>query len=90
MITKPKTLGLVRPGKSLYREEFTRLVSALRAQREARGLSQAEVGMLVGRDQTFVSKYEKQVQRIDVVELHDLCRVLELDFHHLLKEIFGE
>jgi transcriptional regulator with XRE-family HTH domain len=50
-------------------------------------LSQAALGMLVGQDQTFVSKYENGVRRLDFLETLDICRVLEIDIHTLIEEL---
>lgn len=51
--------------KTIFRDEYIQLLGILRSAREKRRLSQAELGMLVGQDQTFVSKYENGVRRLD-------------------------
>jgi transcriptional regulator with XRE-family HTH domain len=55
--------------------------------REARGLTQTEVGRALERDQTFVSKYEKGIRRLGVFELMDVCAVLGYPFTRLCNEI---
>ena len=73
--------------KTIFRDEYTRLICILRDMRENRRLSQAELGMLVGQDQSFVSKYENRVHRLDFLETLDICRVLEIDIHKLINEL---
>jgi len=73
--------------KTIFRDEYTRLICILRDMRENRRLSQAELGMLVGQDQSFVSKYENRVRRLDFLETLDICRVLEIDIHKLINEL---
>jgi len=46
--------------------------------------------MLVGQDQTFVSKYENGVRRLDFLETLDICRTLEIDIHILIEELENE
>jgi transcriptional regulator with XRE-family HTH domain len=50
----------------------------LAARREA-GLSQVEVAELLGRPQTFVSKYEVGERRLDVPEFVAIARALSFD-----------
>lgn len=44
--------------------------------RKESGLSQAEVAKAIGRPQSFVSKYESGEQRLDLMELEDVCIAL--------------
>ncbi|MEA5508656.1 helix-turn-helix transcriptional regulator [Crocosphaera sp. UHCC 0190] len=73
--------------KTIFRREYIQLLELLRQIREKRGLSQAELGMLLGQDQTFVSKYEKGIRRLDIMEMLDICHVLEIDILEILKEL---
>jgi Predicted transcriptional regulators len=73
--------------KTIFRDEYLQLLGILRSAREKRRLSQAELGMLVGQDQTFVSKYENGVRRLDFLETLDICRTLEIDIHILIEEL---
>lgn len=66
-------------GKTIYRSEYIRFLEVLKSTREERGLSQSELGMLIGQDQTYVSKYEKAIRRLDVIETLDICNALEIN-----------
>lgn len=58
------------------RPEYERLTTLLRELRRARGLSQAELGALIGVPQWTVSYFETGERRVDVVELADIARAL--------------
>ncbi|MBO1047354.1 MAG: hypothetical protein AN485_05380 [Anabaena sp. MDT14b] len=73
--------------KTIFRQEYLKLVEFLKNNRESRGLSQAELAMLIGQDQTFVSKYENRVRRLDIIETWDICQALEINIHDLLREL---
>jgi transcriptional regulator with XRE-family HTH domain len=72
---------------SIYRREYSQMLEFLQNKRKERGLTQAELGMLIGQDQTFVSKYENQVRRLDIVETLDICKALGISMCDLLKAI---
>jgi ribosome-binding protein aMBF1 (putative translation factor) len=55
--------------KPLHSAEYSLFIAELRAARERAGMSQVEVAKEIGEDQTFVSKCERGVRRLDVVEL---------------------
>jgi phage repressor protein C with HTH and peptisase S24 domain len=60
----------------------------IREAREAKGLGQKALGLLVGVSQTTIAKIEsKHSQSTEVLE--DLCRVLELDPATMPEEAFG-
>lgn len=66
---------------------IARLLTDLRKQR---GLLQQEVADRLGRTQTFVSKYESGVRRIDVIELLDILQALEADPHEFIDRFQGQ
>lgn len=55
--------------------------------RQARGLTQAEVAAHLQVPQSFVSKYERGERRLDIVELLQILRILELDVRDVLDRI---
>ena len=57
----------------MWREEHQRIAALLRQAREKAGLSQSEVAAKIGRPATYLSKLERGVQGIEVVELIDYC-----------------
>lgn len=75
--------------KTIYRTEYVRFLEVLKSTRESRSLSQSELGMLIGQDQTFVSKYEKAIRRLDLIETMDICDALEIDIVTFLDKLKG-
>ncbi len=75
------------PKKTIFRQEYTVFLDFLKKAREERGLSQGELGMLIGQDQTFVSKYEKAIRRLDIFETIDICDALNIEICELINEI---
>jgi len=48
-------------------------LSLLRQVRQDAGLTQAKLAGLLGKPQSFVSKYESGERRLDVLELREIC-----------------
>lgn len=65
--------------KSIYDDEYRRLIGMLKAERLAAGLTQQQVADRLGRPQSFVAKVEGCERRLDVVEFVNLCRALGVD-----------
>ena len=61
---------------SMRDQRYLELVSRLRLARRTMGLNQAELAQRLGRDQTFVSKYETAERRLDLLETLDVCAAL--------------
>jgi ribosome-binding protein aMBF1 (putative translation factor) len=55
--------------KPLHSAAYSLFTEELRAARDRVGVSQKELAARIGEDQTFVSKCERGVRRLDVVEL---------------------
>lgn len=72
---------------SNYDEQYRLLVGLLRFERKKKKLTQADVaaGMQPRRVQTFVSDVENGQRRLDLVELRELCRVLNVGFVPLVR-----
>src|SRR5579863_5744025 len=58
-----------------FSERNARLRNLLRLAREESGLTQAQVGRGLGRDQTFIAKIETGVRIASFVEVEELARV---------------
>ncbi|WP_341773579.1 helix-turn-helix transcriptional regulator [Comamonas aquatica] len=59
--------------KSLYTQENKVLLQLLCETRKMAGLTQVQLGALLDEDQTFVSKVESGVRRLDLIELNAWC-----------------
>ena len=55
--------------------------------REAAGLSQEELAKRMGWDQTYVSKIERGVRRVDVIELIGICEAIGIDAASFMKSL---
>ena len=62
--------------KSLHTPGYRRFCELLREVREEVGMTQVDLGERLGEGQDFVSKCERGVRRIDVVELRQWCHAL--------------
>lgn len=63
------------------------LQNLLITKRKNIGLTQKELAASLGKPQSFISKYETGERRIDVIELIDICRQLNINFIDLLQEL---
>ena len=75
--------------KSLYSRHNEIFLELLRRSRESVPLRQADLAMLLGRDQGTVSKVENGERRLDVVQLRDWLRALGVDFTEFMEELDG-
>lgn len=73
--------------KSVFTERYRRLLRALVEARESKGMTQAELGRRLAQDQTFVSKFERGVRRLDVVEFLDVTDALGVDPVELVRKL---
>ena len=74
-------------GKPVWREEHQRIAAALRRARKKAGLSQSAVAAKLGRPTSYVSKLERGVQEIGVIELIDYCGAVGVRAGDLLNGI---
>lgn len=59
-----------------FKTEYEHFLQELREARQRSGLSQEQLAKRIGQDQAFVSKAERGVRRVDVVELRQWVRAL--------------
>ena len=72
--------------KSNFTREYEAFLEGLIAARKRQGLTQQAVADLLGKPQSFVSKYESGERRLDVVEFVQLAKVLRENPVHILQE----
>lgn len=65
--------------KSVFGGAHQELVAVLTQARKSAGMTQAEVGERVGKDQTYISLIENSQRRVDVLEFIALCRAMKTD-----------
>ena len=79
--------------KSIADPKYLEMMACLRALREAKGVSQQELATRLGREQSYVSKFEACERRLDLLETLAICQALDIrleaivpaDLRHLLK-----
>ncbi len=64
---------------SVYTERYARLKELLVNYRNDAGHTQSSFGGKIGLFQSEVSKYERGVRRLDVVELIEIAEALDID-----------
>lgn len=77
--------------KAIYRPEYDIFLKQLKRLRVEAGLTQSQCSAALGRPQSFMSDVERGVRRLDIVQLRDLCLVLNTtlssftqDYEHAL------
>ena len=65
--------------KAIYRREHVIFLQVLKRMRVASGMTQAQCSTALARPQSFISDVERGVRRLDMVQLRDLCHVLDSD-----------
>ena len=73
--------------RSLFSPAYTQLRESLVAARRSRGMTQAELAQLLGRPQSFVSKYERGERRLDVVEVVEVATALGVEPCDLVQDV---
>ena len=73
--------------KQIYTLTNEAFVEWLKSQRESKGLTVRQVGEIIERDFSIISKIETQVRRMDVAEFYVYCELLELDPHDCFRFI---
>lgn len=65
--------------RSVFTDAYAMMLQVLVAARSEAGLTQAELSSKLGKPQPFVSKVERGVRRIDVVEFYAIAKALKAD-----------
>lgn len=74
--------------KTIYRDDYRKLVERLRDRREEVGLSQSEVARTLGWPQQRLSAVEAGARRLDVIEFFQLTSVLGLSAPRAVRLVF--
>ncbi len=73
--------------KSNFTEIYRQFTQSLVTARQQKSLTQDELARILGKPQSFVSKFENGQRRLDVVELIEIASVLDLDAGELMSQI---
>jgi len=70
--------------KSIYGEEYKKVVVNLRKARTEVGLRQEDVAQKLNKPQSYISKIERGERRIDVVELKAFARLYKKPLNYFV------
>ena len=73
--------------KTIHCDTNKILLNWLSAKRLLLGITQQQLSEKLNKPQSFVSKYENNERRLDLVEIIDICKALNSDPHELLDVI---
>lgn len=76
--------------KSLHSKHQKKLQYLLRKARLDAGLLQTDLAKCLKRPQSFVSKYESGERTLDVLELKQICKVLDISLASFVKQLEKE
>jgi transcriptional regulator with XRE-family HTH domain len=72
--------------KTIHRTEYRTLLKLLKEHRVRTGITQTDVSTALERSQSFMSDVERGVRRLDLVELKDICAVLNISLGRFVQE----
>jgi transcriptional regulator with XRE-family HTH domain len=78
---------MAKPKKSEYSEQHERLGKLLLAARKAQKLKQRQVAEKLGRQQTFIAKYEGGKRHLDVVEFVTIAKAIGVDPRRIISRL---
>jgi transcriptional regulator with XRE-family HTH domain len=76
--------------KTIHSEKYRYLLALLREAREAAGFTQAQLSQRLGKPQSYVSKYENGDRRLDLIEMLEVCRIVNADPHEMIDVISAQ
>lgn len=82
---KPAYFSIVR-NKALSSADRKKVAMILRGLRTKASLNQTDLARLLGKPQSFVSRYEASERRLDLVELREVCNALGITLQAFVAE----
>lgn len=79
--------------KTLENSKQKILLNLLHKLRKDRKLSQTDIAKRIKKPQSFISKYESGERRLDILELHAVCKAIGIslpDFVSELEKLLGD
>lgn len=76
-----------KPRKSAFEPGYLAIIDMLIERRREIGMTQTELAVLYGEDQSFVSRVERRQRRIDVWEFVRWCRAIRLTPGEVLEKV---
>ena len=76
--------------KSVYRDENLVLLRLLKQCRAEAGLTQLQFAQALERPQSFASDIERGLRRLDLVQLRDICKALNISLIEFVQRFEDE
>ena len=76
--------------KSVYRDENLVLLRLLKQCRVEAGLTQVQFAQALERPQSFASDIERGLRRLDLVQLRDICKALNISLIEFVQRFENE
>ncbi len=73
--------------KSVSTENYSLFLKLLVMARKQSLLTQKDVASKLGKNQSYISKYENGERRLDLIEFIELSKVIDFDPSRLLKDL---
>ncbi len=73
--------------KTLYTKNYQVLLELLYKMRVSSNLRQIDLAEKLGTPQSFISKIESGERRVDLIELSEICRILNISIVDFVKEL---
>lgn len=73
--------------KSIASDGYRKFLELFRETREKSGLTQIELAERIDEGQSFISKCERGERRIDIIELFNFCRAMEIEFDSFVRAL---
>lgn len=73
--------------KSIHSHLYHQIIGRLQSKRENKGVTQVQLAEMLGVKQTFISKIETCDRRLDLIELRQICQVLDISFVDFVTEV---
>lgn len=73
--------------KSIHLAEYRKVINKLRIIREESGVTQEQLASMLGIKQTIISKIETCERRLDIIELRNVCKVLNISLIDFVNDI---
>jgi transcriptional regulator with XRE-family HTH domain len=71
----------------IHDTRYQKIAILLTELRKKRGLLQQDLADRLGRPQAFISKVESGGRRLDLIELLDFLRALDMDPHEFIEQV---
>ncbi len=80
-------IGRADMTSSVFTKKYEIFKELLIEHRKCAGLTQQSLAELIGKPQSYISKYESGERRLDLVEFLDVAEALQFDKYKFIKEL---